>query len=431
MAGWFDTETWPGVVVKAAFSPVEETFILDVSQLGVDALGGQTLVDISGDVRRVSWRRGRDSDIDTAAPGTCAIVLNNNSGDYDPLNLSGPYVDAGASLITLGTQVIVQAEKPSGLFWDLFTGEIADVAIDAGLDPTVTLTIADGLEKLGRVQLPVEPVEFAGDTTGERIGNLADRASWPATARAIDAGQVTLDGTTLGGNVLDLMHAVEQSEWGLLFVDERGYLVFYERHRATNASRSVTVQAELTDTSAAGELGMLELELALSRERVFNDVHITRQPRAEDPDEEPVEQVAQDATSIAAYGTLSFPGQAGQLLKADTEALGLAEGLVTLYKDPQVRIREVQINALWTSPAGSDLWPTLLGLKLLDRISVTRSYGAAPHTISSELLVQAISVEISSDPPGWEIRLATSEPPPAVDYLVLDSGQLGVDALGW
>src|SRR4030095_4017660 len=141
---------------------------------------------------------------------------------------------------------------------------------------SATLACAAGLEALGRAQLAVEPTVFDGDTTGARIGNLADRAGWSVTARAIDAGQVVLGPTTMGASALELMHRTDQSEFAVLFVDAAGTLVFFERHRATTANRSVNVQAALTDTRGVDELGMMELELALSRARTFNHVDHTR-----------------------------------------------------------------------------------------------------------------------------------------------------------
>lgn len=431
-SNWFDAESWPRVVVMAAFTAPVADCVLGTGVLGTDTVGGIVMVDISADVRSLTWTRGRETDIDTASPGTAAIVLNNVSGDYDPTNLSGPYVSGGVSRVDIGTTVTIHAERPAGLFRPRYTGQIADVQITAGWDPLITLTVADGLETLGRVQLPVESAQREGDTTGARIGHLADRAAWPTTARQIDTGRVTLGATILGDNALELMHKTEQTEFGLLFVDATGNLVFYERHRASTAARSAVVQAELTDLSGPGDLGMVDLELALSRARVYNDAHITREPTVEDAlsDTQPVEQIAQDTTSIARYGTLSFPASVGQLLKSDPEAKGLAEGLVLLYATAIVRIREVRINALRQHPGGDDLWPTLLSLGLLDRISVRRDYGG-PHVVTAELLIQSITEEITSDPPGWEIRLTTSEPTPAVDYCTLGEGVIGTDNKGW
>lgn len=341
------------------------------------------------------------------------------------------------TLVDLGAAMIVQAERPTGMLHDRFTGEIVDISLDAGLDPTVTIVVADGLENIGRTQLITETAQFAGDYSGQRVNNLADRAAWPVTARLIDQGQAILNPTTFGANTLELMRQVESTEFGFLFVDAHGNLVFYERHRAENANRSVTVQARLTDTSGAGEIGMVDLVIAKSRERVYNDVHITRQPDVtQDPEvtgstpgDVPTEQVARNASSIAQYGTLSFPTEIGQLLRSDVDAQGLAAGVAGLYGGSPIRIREVRVNALHPDVITRDLWATILGIGLLDRIAVSRDYG--PNTIAGELLVQQITETITSDPVSWELRLTTSNPPPATHYCVRGEGIRGTDVRGW
>jgi len=424
-SGLFNATRAPRIIVQAAFSVPIADCILGSGILGTDTIGGTTMVDITADVRAITITRGRDSDVDHANPGACTILLGNASGDYDPLNLSGPYVAAGVSLVDIGVAVTVDVEWPTGQFYRRFTGKIADISMDAGLFPTATFTCADGLEDLGRAYLAVEPPVFDGDTTGDRINNLADRAGWPTLDRAIDTGNDILGPTILGGSALELMRQVEQTEFGLLWVDGAGILAFYDRFRAQNANRSVTVQAALTDTSGPGELGMVELELSLSRERIYNTAAATREASALNPDgDEPVEQTASDAASIAKYGTLNLPVEVGTLKTTDAQVKAMLEGIVNRFADGQVRIRQVRINAF-----RGQLWATLLPLTLLDRISVSRNYG--PNTISRQLLIQGFSEEIAVSPARWEITLSTSEPPPAEDYCQVGVGVLGTDLLGW
>lgn len=333
------------------------------------------------------------------------------------------------SLVDLDAPVLIQAEFPPGTYHDRFTGKITDIAVDAGMDPTVTLTCADGLETLGRAALAGEVAQFGGDYTGDRIGHLADRAGWPAAARLIDQGSVQVAPTILGAAALELMRQTELSELGLLFVDGHGNLVFYDRHRTSTANRSVVVQAAFTDT--AGGVEMLALTFAKSADQVINDVHITRAADpAQDPEltgvspgDMPVEQIATDTASVARRGTLSLSTQVGQLLTADPDALGLAAGIVGLYSVPRIRIRQVAVDATTLG-----LWSQLLPLGLLDRISVSRDYG--PNTITGQLLIQAMTEEIT-DEPSWRLTFTTAEPPPAVGYCTRGGGIRGADPRGW
>jgi hypothetical protein len=424
----FNGTQWPRIRVAAGIgtAPGGTVCVLGSGVLDTNVLGGPNMVEIAatgnGDVRSVSIQDyGFPSEIDAASPATCTILLGNASGDYDPTNAGSPY----AGMVEIGAPIQVYAERPVGMLWPLFTGEIADIATDAGRDPTVVFTCTDGLEFLGRAYLPLEvaPV-FAGDLTGTRISNLADRAAWPIDKRNFDAGSNVLGGTLLGSSALDLMQQVERTEFGNLFVDQAGVLTFYDRYRTTTANRSVIVQAAFTDV--AGGIGYSSLELARSRERVYNRAAVTRNPRVEDPDEQPIEQVADDLTSQTALkAVLAFPAQVGDLLQSDTEALAMAQGLVGRFATPQHRIREIRVNLL-----RGDGWSTLLGLQLLDRISVLRDYG--PNTISQELLIQQMSTEIRVSPATWELRLVTSPAPTAAtDVCVLDSGLLGTHKLGW
>jgi hypothetical protein len=423
----FNGTQWPRVSVQAGIgtAPGGTVCVVDSGVVGTNVVGGANMVEIAGtgnnDVRSVSIQDlGRPSEIDAATPATCTIVIGNASGDYDPTNLSSPY----AGMVEVDAPIQVRAERPVGMFWPLFTGEVADISLDAGRDPTVTFTCVDGLELLGRAYLPLEQVPiWSGDLTGARIANLAGRAGWPTDKLALDQGNNVLGGTVLGSSALDLIQQVERTEFGLLFVDASGVLTFYDRYRTSLANRSTTVQAAFTDVP--GGIGFSSLELARSRERVYNRAAITRNPRPEDPEDEPIEQVADDLTSQASHGVLAFPAQVGDLLVVDTEALTMAQGLVARFKDPQHRIREIHANLL----RGDD-WSRLLGLRLLDRISVLRDYG--PNTISQQLLIQQMSTDIRVSPATWDLRLVTSPAlAPVADICEVGAGLVGTHKTAW
>jgi hypothetical protein len=330
------------------------------------------------------------------------------------------------STIELGIPVEIRMEWPLGTVYKRFVGELVDIDLDLGYSPTATWTFADGLENLGRAYLPLETTPIlAGDLCGIRIGHLADRADWPIDKRALDNGNNLLGGTLLGASALELMRQVESTEFGLLFVDGAGQLVFYDRYRTSTANRSTLVQARLTDTAATNEVEMLGLSFARSRERVYNRVAITRQPRVEFPDEQPVEQVADDPVSQAAHGVLGFPGQVGELLTTDTEALAMAQGLVGRFKDPANRIREVRIDAI-----AQGEWDVLLPLGLLDRISVSRDYG--PNTITGELLIQGSEETVSDQGPSWDFTFTTSPTTTTVaDACEVGFGLVGTHKTAW
>jgi hypothetical protein len=337
----------------------------------------------------------------------------------------------GVGGLTVGTPVDLRAERPLGTIWRRFYGEITNITLDAGLDPTVTLTCADGLEKLGRAQLSDQPVPVGdGDRSGQRVNRLLDAGGYPSSLRRIDTGYTTVAPTALGDFTLELLRKTEMTEFGLLFCGGDGLVVFYDRHRVATAPRSTTVQVVFADSDATGTAGMVDLELDWSRDRTFNDVHITREATPHAPvgeeadDDQPAEQVATDFATQQAWGTLSLPAQVGPLLRSDDEARAMAEYLVDRFKTSQSRIRKVTVNCL-----RKDLWDLLLPLTLLDRIRVDRNYG--PRQITEELLIQGMTEEINSDPPTWTFSFDTTVPVAAPTLWRLGTSALGSGRLGF
>lgn len=337
--------------------------------------------------------------------------------------------------IDIGSQVKVRAEWPLGTVFDRFTGTIADVAPDLGYDPMVTFTCSDGLETLGRAQLPVQAIPLYDlDTTGQRIGHLADQAAWPTTLRALDTGYTTLAPTILGDFALNLMRKVEGTEFGLLFCDGSNILTFWDRHHSATATRSTVVQASFTDAQGGSDIEMVSLDGAKNRDRLVNDVHITREPTPSAPSvfgdtdtpDVPVEQVATDAESVAHYnGTFSMPTQLGLLCRNDNDALAMAQGLLPWFRDSVLRIREVKVEAITQGQ-----WAILLPLTLLDLVSLSRDYG--PVTVAVQLLIQALSEEIRFDPdPAWNFTFTMSNLPPSPDLWILGTSAIGFGRLGW
>lgn len=417
----FNGTWWPRLVIRAL-------------------LGGVWTTMTSGaDLRSFTRSLGRDTQIDSANPGAATIVLGNRSGAYDPANTSA----FGGHPLTIGTPIQVLAERPLGTTWPKFTGTIRKFGLDAqSFDPTMTLVCADGLERLGRTPTPSELHTFTSTTAGPRIGQLADLAAWDAAARSLDTGVSRIPvAMVLGDSVLELMRKVEQTEMGLLWVNEAGTLVFYDRHRVSLATRSTTVQVALADTSGPGQLGMVELYMDRSTDHVYNDIHITRdadpaqdsEVTGVEPADEPTEQIAQDLASIGTggsnYGYLNLPADVGKLHSSDAAALEQAQGLLGWFSNAQDRIEQVEINALHPRVKNEGLWDRLLGLTLLDRISVLRDYG--PRTISGQLLVQAITEEVAVSPPTWLMTLTTSNPPPTPDRFVVGTSRIGTDRIGW
>jgi hypothetical protein len=422
----FDGTSAPRFIVEAAWgatiTPGTGVLTLGSSPgLGTAKLGGTTWVDITRDVKSYSWRRGRGDDLSVAQPGTCTIVLDNFAGDYDPANLAGPYVSGGVSLVDAGVPVRIRAEY-SGTVYARFNGDITSIDLDYGYEPTAALQCSDGLEWLGRAFLEEATVAGDLDTTGQRISRLADSAGWPTSYRSIDTGYTRLGPTTFGTSALQAMHDTEQTEFGLLYVNGAGVLVFYDRYRLTTATRSTVVQAAFTDAAGVGDVEFDTLTMSRSRERAYNDVHVTRNANADG--DTPVEQVATDAVSEGKYGLLSFPETVGKLLPDDDQALAMAQWLVTQWPNPTLLVTSLETQATTQS-----VWATLLGLDLLDLVSVSRDYG--PNTVTASLLTEGMAEAVDAEAASWVINLSTAPTRTVPTLWVLGTAVLGTTSLGW
>jgi hypothetical protein len=341
-----------------------------------------------------------------AATDNAAVVGENHYCDAMMKQPSG---------IEIGMPIRWTAEY-DGVPYGRFQGTVTNISMDLGKDPTVTFESSDALEVFGRTRLARTGNMFDGDTTGVRIGHIADQALFPSSLRVLDTGYTTLGPTQFGEAALELMKKTEMTEFGLLFVNGDGFLVFYDRHRTTTATRSTTVQVDLEQV----ELTVLEAERG--RDGMATQAIIMRE--ATNDEDVPVEQVANDGVSQTRYGVLEFSGQVGALLKQDEDALLMAQGLVHRFRQPKLRISEVRVSAITL-----DLWATLLALTLLDRIRASRNYG--PNTITAELLIQGIVEEVDINPPRWDFTFSTSAPHVAPSLFILGTSQLGSGKLGW
>jgi hypothetical protein len=375
-------------------------------------IAGSTITDTT-----TGWTQAVAQGVSPALATYAAVEVEGATDLSAPVG-ENHYVDL-VTLQTSGIDVGLPVQITStfaGITYGRFEGTVRNVKMDLGLEPYATLELEDGLGSFGRIRLPNSPTAGDLDYTGQRIGRIADAAAWPTSKRVLDTGYTRLGGTTLGAAALELLRKVEMTEFGLLFVNQDFNLTFFDRHQTTTATRSLTVQADLTDVE------MTTLEAERNVEESWNQVSITRSSTGEG--DEPVEQVANDLTAQSRYGVLEFPGTVGELLVQDEDVLAMAQGLIPRGRVPKLGINEIRIDAITL-----DQWPTLLALTLLDRIKINRNYG--PNTINPELLIQSLREEVTVNPPRWALTFTTSVPHAAPSLFVLDTAQVGVNRLGW
>jgi hypothetical protein len=431
----FDGINQPAIVVEAGFGggAIDPAALrLGVGPgLGTGKLGGLTYNDIGADVDVISISLGGLGDTGVAE-ATCDLEIDNTTGNYDSENLLGAYVSGGVSLVDLDVPIRVKFVW-GGIAYGWFTGVLDQIVPnDAPPKPTVSFRCIDAIGVLGRVQVAaLSTPAFDGDTTGERVGRILDAAGHPTVLRQLDTGRTILGPTVFGATARVLLEQVVRTEFGLCWTDGEGRIVFYDRYKAATATRSVTVQATITDNDA-----MSGLERSKSRERLANDIHVLRHPIPNQPTpvgedeapDEPVEQVAQDAASVGVYGVVSYPETIGELHRNDAEALAMTQWLAPRFATPRQLISQVA-----AAPLGWNQWSELLGLRICDRIRVQRDYGPATP-IDAQLLAKQMQLRVTKQPRSFELAIATDTPPPSEDANVLKLGGtvgLGTATLGW
>jgi hypothetical protein len=153
---------------------------------------------------------------------------------------------------------------------------------------------------------------------------------------------------------MEHLRNVQDAERGIVFIAGDGHVQFHSRHhRLLNEYTSAA-----TFGDDAGESMYVDLEPALDDTYVYNDVRMTRSGGTE--------QTASDATSQTAYGPRTY-SETGLLLTADTEALSMAQYLLSQYKDAAMRVSSI---TLWPDKAPADLFPKCLGYDIAERITV-------------------------------------------------------------
>jgi len=186
--------------------------------------------------------------------------------------------------------------------------------------------------------------------------------------------------------ILNEMQIVTDGESGELYVDRSGVLYFVARDWFATSTRSNTSQVTFTDIGTGVFYDHASLRMAYDADLVRNDVTVSFTGNGN------VNSV--DATSVSSFGSASET--VSTYLADPAQAKTLANYLVTIYKNPKLRIEPFLVKGQ-RNPTYD--WPRLLALELLDRFTFVRtpSTGSA---ISQDMLLQSIEHRIT--PGTWE-----------------------------
>jgi hypothetical protein len=276
---------------------------------------------------------------------------------------------------------------------------------------------ADGFAILS--QQTISPHTASAETTGERVAAILDRGeiNWPSALRDIDTGQATLIADAVGGtanarpvNALQYLQGVERDEPGALYVDRSGFLTF----------RSRTDLQTITSTKFADDgsgIAFSNIGVEFGTEQLRNSVSVARLNAGT--------ATAADVVSQTEYGVIAYE-QRDSLLDSDTQAQDLADWLVNLYGQPQLRIKEVAFDLIGLPQVQVD---ELLTLDLGDAVQVVFTPNNVGDPISRYVAVDSIEHDIT--PGAHRVKVGLSQ---TIGAFILDSpvfGELDDDILGF
>ena len=327
------------------------------------------LTDLASRMRAdVGWKINRGSQSYqsngfVADAGTFQCTFNNRDRALDMNNLSGPYVTTGVTNLHPGNYFNVIANW-NAADYALFAGQADDwpnTSPNKGKDNLVPFKGTDAVGQLAKSNFPTLR---AAEYSGARIAAVVASSAWPGLT-SISHGRSRIG--KLAYSLLSAWNHCQmccQAEFGDLYVETDGTLIFRDRNLIVTEVRSNTPQAVYTDETNAYSLGRFKYgdakKLTLP---IINDLTNTYDDKGNQTN-------AQDAASIAADWGLSHKDLS---LSFDTAAQSndYCHWLVHLYKQPIQTFFSVTFDPN-DNPAV--LFPELMARKLGDMVTIRRSY---------------------------------------------------------
>jgi hypothetical protein len=394
---------------------------------------------IDGDVG-ISIRRGRSDEFSQFQSGSCSFTLRNNQREFDPNNLSSPFID----ILKPRRQVLVVTGRTTSLStltvlfsgyidawpqsWTSTTGSVEIVAHD------LLSVLAQSSASLGSGVLILDNAyqgrldfgRLAGDLpqqfSGERVDALIGLAGVSSQALDLATGLTRMAAIEPQGDVLGLCQEAESAEAGFLYVDRSGNIMFLDRHSRFRHDRLGTVQAVFTDSEYSG------MSVDYSLAQMWNDVRFVR-PALGDSDV-PVEQAAFDESSIAEFGRRAYGPRSIPVI-SDAETQARAEFWRDRYGTPQQRPTPVTVKPRRDIDG---MFDRVARRELLDRVQLVRTPLGLGDPITFTGLIEQLEHRITNTDWVCTIGISPIDVDEGQDFLVLDdatSGQLDQESLAY
>lgn len=364
-----------------------------------------TWVDVSDYLRGdeavvITTRRGRQYELNRFEAGTATVVLNNHDRRFDPTYASSPYYP----YVIPTRQIRIQAVW-SSITYTIFTGFIENwpMVYPGGQDAKVTIRCVDAFKYFANTKISID---LATNYTDQLVDQVLSATNWTSRETNI-TGSVGMTAATsyTATSALQILQTLMDTQNGLFFMRGNGNSFYGGRHW-----RILTKRSSLnTFGNQSGELPYADIEPAFDDTAIYNDIHVTRSGG--------VEQVAADATSQARFFNRSL-SRTSMLFTTDNEAQGMANWLLSQYKNPDVRFKRLVLNG----GLSDSLWSVILGREINDRITVRHRPPGGGMT-ERDCHIEAIEHQIGRG--TWQTTWQLS-PASTLNYWVLGDTNLSV-----
>jgi hypothetical protein len=387
-----------------------QAFLIGTGIFGTNVLAdsASTIVDVSNLIMAARVNRGRNPLTDVFQTGTASIQIADQNGDFNPQNPTSPYYTLLQPLRKIQLSAI---DPATGLEHNMFSGYITGYnytqSRDTGQVSYTTITAVDGFQLLNLSTITSVSGATAGETTGNRINDILTQVGWPSGMRDVDTGLTTVQadpGTTR--TALSALQTVATTEYGALYMDASGQVVFQDRNLTTK-SIGDTPTAFADDGTG---IAYSNLQWVLNDAQIFNEANVTATGLAK--------QTASDATSISTYFKHSY-NVSDLLMQTTSEALDYAKAYVASRKDTSIRVDAITLD-LTTANYATGVTAALT----LDYFAPVTIKQAQPNGTSLQKTFQIFGVAHDVRPGQWKTTFTTLEP--IIDGFICGNSNYGI-----
>lgn len=325
--------------------------------------------DVSDDVARATFSRGRGDTLTEMDAGEASVFLRDPTGFYSPQNPASPLATTIDDRLH-PARISAKTPPPLPYFTPLFYGYVKRIVWEPqGKRGVTQLELVDFFYWLARV-FPV--IASTGPTTtGGAIGLILDAAGWPTASslRNLDVGDSIPDFSATGAaSGLDLIAGLLEAERGVFFIGPDGIPNYESRHaRTLRTTPSRTITNVMTRVAPSADLGLIRNRVRVKRTQTSYVA------------------TASDVASSRKVGWSDLAQIDTPYLSADSQADALAAWLLSQVKQPRSPVRGLTIDNREQA-----LYEAMIFANLVDRWTVQEAKGGTGGDYYVERLAHSI-----------------------------------------